>query len=148
MEAPEVCAVDLELDFAPGIPTALTRAFSGSELLGDIAEELSAEVELLGIALAAESGVADLEFVDHLRVRAEAAGVDELETVELIDARRPADHPPDELWSVAATSRPNLVEYLYGPELVIAVELRGDMPESPFSLTTELCFSARASYGF
>lgn len=160
VESEEVCVTgltaELPADANGNVTVTLSRDGAQQEESGgafdiDIPEGWKVtEITLLGVGLAAKSGIDNLHFIDTLHL--DMTSIDpelDLPTVNLLDVDMtdlPYNTNSGNTTFVHAASSFNLVEYMAAEELEFGLSMTGEMPSNDWSIGMDICFTFVAEY--
>lgn len=147
LDAPSVCLNGFAFSFAPSGTSAVSEdMMSGDDLGVPDWNDLELDVMVMGVALAPTAGVSDLGFVEALSVRAapadQASDVPEIMVVDMDGA----DLMSDGRLYAEPESPVDIAPHLRGGDVVLKIDVAGDLPAGAWESDLDLCVHAKARY--
>lgn len=158
IDAPEICFGGIEFPFVPPVPsevsghiepgteTTTEHTVSGDELGIPDLDKLELELNATSLAMMPMSGVADLEFIHSLSIRAVPAEPESDLAPVVLAEQDAGDRGDDGALRVLPGSPADLAPLLRAGDVTFQVALTGELPEVEWQAQMELCVHARASY--
>lgn len=155
VEAPDICATGMEVQFPPAIAAEAAGKTEKSLSVDDLGLDGSALlegevlVEITSVTLVATEGADDLAFVDLLRMRATPVDEDRHgkpdRDAPVVVAMDGGDLVDGTL-HVEPETPVDITEHLRAREVLFGVELAGDLPDLPWRGELDVCIRAETSY--
>jgi hypothetical protein len=146
IDAQAVCVSGLDFSF-PGLATEANTlsAMSAADLGTGLPDDIEIDVEIIEVGVQPMSGTPDLSFLQRLAIQATAVdqstGVPDMEMLEMTAA----DQVDNGLRAEPAVPV-DISTMLGSGNVIFAIQVDGDLPESGWEGTMDLCVHTRAKY--